>query len=799
MLFISTLSQSWRILKANRLYNIINILGLALGLASTFILFKITLYEWNTDKFQKNYDQICYATVRTTPLSEAEISNSRSFFKFSYAGLPEIKDGTAICVDDAAIMMIANTKYPVHLIAIDSAFPEIFTFRLRRGDYKSILANSNGIILTRALSFKLFGTEDPMGKTMEFLNKRLTVTGILDELQGNSSFQFEAIVSQKIKDFWEKGSVEFIRLNNNADLHALNTKVIHAGKDHPQFSESIMEYKPYKNLYFDPNSGGIRGFIKYGNNKSLKILFLIAFLLFGVSTFNYLNIYQVSLQKRAKEIGILCVHGAGKRYLAGLFLKENFISIGISAFLVILIYSLLAPYAPVILGKDLPVFPLIDISLLIAISLIMILLTSAITAIRYRMINPLSFIKVISTGKKAMLSRRISMVIQYAVTIALIIVSLFFIRQLNFMLNRDMGFRQNNIIAIPFFTRVDMSSLWAGSEDDKKKAMADYKLKRNKELSNQQFVIDEIKKNPNLKNLCFGHSPLTNSRAPLKNMNSGQDFQDASIMIVTPVFKDLFGLKMAEGRFFESDKDQSRGDKIVINQKAKQFLGVDDISKCQIANRYWRDSNKIIGVVEDFATDHLSKDIQPLVFYYFDDKTDNDLMVEITKGKETETIEFLGALYKKVNPGMTFTYQFVKDDIAKLYIEDKKLVLVYSIFAIIALIISSLGLFSFSIYDIQQRFKEIGIRKANGSGTWETVFYLTKSVLVLLGIAFVVAVPVAYYGILRYLEGFANKAPVSWWIFVLAGLFTLVISILTVVWQSYRAASRNPVDALRNE
>jgi ABC-type antimicrobial peptide transport system permease subunit len=124
---------------------------------------------------------------------------------------------------------------------------------------------------------------------------------------------------------------------------------------------------------------------------------------------------------------------------------------------------------------------------------------------------------------------------------------------------------------------------------------------------------------------------------------------------------------------------------------------------------------------------------------------------------------------------------------------------VYSIFAIIALIISSLGLFSFSIYDVQQRFKEIGIRKANGSGTWETVWFLTRSIFVLLGIAFVVAVPVAWYGIVRYLEGFANKAPVSWWIFALAMLFTLVVSLLTVIWQSYRAATRNPVEVLRYE
>ncbi|HBB91346.1 MAG TPA: hypothetical protein DC042_06425 [Bacteroidales bacterium] len=798
MLFITPLSQSWRSLKANRNYNIINILGLSLGLASTFILCKIILYEWNTDKFHKNYDQVCYSSIRATPLSESRIFNGKMFFRTDYSKYPEIKQGTEVSFDDAAEIRIDQNKHQIHLIAIDSVFPEMFDFPLSQGEYKSIVNNSNGIVLSKNLSEKLYGTIMSVGKTMEFLDKRLTVVGILDEFPGNSSLQFEAIVSEKAKDFWSKGSVEFIRLNDHADLKVLNEKIIHLGKDHTQFSESILEYKPYKNLYFNQNDQGIRGFIKYGNFKSLKILLLIALLLFAVSTFNYLNIYQVTLQKRAKEIGILCIHGAGKRFLAKLFLKENIISIGISALLVILLYSLLSPYSTVILGKELPVYPFPDLLLLLFISLVLILLTSAITALRYNRINPLAFIKVVSTGKKALLSRRISMVIQYTATIAMLIVSIFFIKQLNFMLHRDMGFNQNNIITIPFFTSAEIDLPQDGTPEEMKQAMEDYQLRRNKEKSNQQFVIDEIKKNPFFKNLCFGHSPLTNYFMPVKNMNSGQDFQDASIISVTPEFMDLYGLSMAEGRFFESDQDQSRGDKIVINQKAKQYLGIDDITKCQIANRYWG-SNRIIGVVEDFATDHLSKDFQPLVLYYFDDKTDNDLMVEIAMGKEAESIEYLRALYKKVNPGMTFSYQFVKDEIAKLYTEDKKLVLVYSIFAIIALIISSLGLFSFSIYDVQQRFKEIGIRKANGSGTWETVFYLTKHILVLLAIAFVIAVPVAWYGILKYLDGFANKAPVSWWIFVLAGLFTLLISILTVIWQSYRAASRNPVEALRYE
>ncbi|MBT3244253.1 MAG: hypothetical protein HN352_13980 [Bacteroidetes bacterium] len=800
MIIISALSQILRSLKANRVYNIINILGLSLGLASTFILLKIVLHEWNTDKFHENYEQIHYATIRTTPLSEPRVFSPIMFFNLDHTDYPEIKAGTEVHFQRIAEIGIDQNIYKTPLLAIDSTFPMIFNIPLFLGNYEELVTNPNAIILSKELSEKFYGTTATVGQKLDLFGRRFTVVGILDDTPGNSSFLIHALVSAKAKNFWSNGSVAFAQFNENADLKAFNDKIRNVGKDHEQFSESILEYHAFRNLYFGQDGSSQALFFQHGSKQSLKILFLIAFLLFAVSTFNYLNIYQVTLQKRAKEIGILCIHGAGRAYLARLFLKENIFSVGISALLVILIYSILSSYVPVFLGKNLPVYPVEDLILLLAISVLLILLSSSITSLRFNKIDPIRFIKELSTGRRALLARRISMTAQYCVTISLIVISLFFIKQLNFMLKSDMGFKQSRIISIPFFTRAEMD--WGLQGEEQKQAYEVFSEKQKNQKSNQQFVVDEINKNPFLDHLCFGNSPLIHHTAPWKNTLSEQDYLDASGNAVTPIFKDLYGIQMVEGRFFEQKKDKSRGNKIVINQTAKRFFDIEDLTKSSVANRYWGAEKRpfnVIGVFEDFSFDHLSKTTQPLVLYYFDDKEDNDLMLEITEGQETASVEFLRNLYDKVNPGKTFSYHFVEDDVAQLYIEDKKMVQIYGIFTLIALIISSLGLYSFSIYDVQQRFKEIGIRKANGSGIWETVLFLVKPVFVLLTIAFIISVPVAWFGILKYLEGFAHKAPLSWWIFALAGLFTLLISVLTVITQSYRAASRNPVEALRYE
>ncbi len=798
MTIFSNIAQTFRSLKANRTYNIINILGLSLGLASTFILLKIVLHERNTDKFHENYENICYATLRATP-SSIPNHHFTDFGKTDASDYPEIILTTGMVQVPNGEIKVDENIMKIPLTVVDSSFSKVFDFPLLHGSYQGLYSNPNSIILTKKTSEKLFGTIMSVGKTVEIVEKKLKVVGILDDLPGNSSINLQAIIPTTFYN-WSRGGSQFILLQDNADINQLNEKIKFLGRDHIQFPEGIQECVPFQNLYFDSN---IKDFqndpFLHGNSKMLNVLLLIASLLFIVGTLNYLNIYLVTLQKRAKEIGILSIHGANSKYLAKYFLRENSISIGISSFLVLLIYSLISPYIPNILGKELPIFFAQDLILLGIISIILILVTSALTALRFRRISPLLYIKEISTGVKSLLGRRISTVFQYSVTLVLIIVSLFFVKQLNFMMQADMGFNSKNIICAPFFLRIRYDRQPGESDEDRKQMMQENIKKRNTLESNQQFVVDEIKKNPHVRFLSFGSSPLTCNFMPWNNMNSDLDYQDAASWAVTPHSDSLFGLKVKEGRFFDENMDKGRDSKVVINEAAKNYYEIDSISKVNFANRYWGSGWDVIGVVEDFSFDHLSKAIQPMIMFYFGDKEENELMLEVAEGKEAETIEFLRTLFNKVNPGKTFEYHFVEDELEKLYVEDKNIVRVYTLFTIIALIISSLGLFSFSIYDVQQRFKEIGIRKANGSGTWETVLYLTKNVYLLLGISFVIAIPIAWYGISKYLEGFANKAPLSWWIFALAALFTLLVSVLTVIAQSYRAATRNPVEALRYE
>ncbi len=796
MIIFSGLSQTLRSLKANRTYNIINILGLSLGLASTFILLKIILHEKNTDKFHDNYNQICYSTIRMTPLS----SPRHSFINFGSTDIqdyPEIKSTTGFAQIPNAELKIDNEIYKTNLTEVDSSFTEVFDFPLLYGDYRGLFEDPNSIILSKTLSERLFGTTMSLGETMEIVEKKVTVVGIIDDMPGNSSLNFNAIVSTYFHDFHYMGA-QFILLNENVDLKAFNEKIKFLGRDHQQSPVGIQECRPFGQLYFDTDNIKYHGeLIHHGNIRLVKILILIASLLFAVSIFNYLNIYLVTLQKRAKEIGILCINGADRSYLAKYFLRENIISIGLSAVIALLIYSFLNPYVPVFFGKTLPISLGKDLLLLTGVSTFILIVASIITSQKFRKISPILYIKDVSTGVRALFARRISTTIQYTVTIVLIIVSIFFIKQLNYMLKADMGFKSKNIICVPFFTMVEID--WELDSENRHVASEKYKNQKNIQRSNQQYVIDEINRNPYVQYLSFGTSPFENHTAPWKNMNSDEDYMDGVHWQVTPQAEELFGLNVIEGRFFDDEIDKGRQHKILINQTAKAYYNVEDIEKVTFANRYWGDDYKVLGVIKDFSFDHLSKEVEPMILLYFGDKVDNNWMMEISEGKEAEVIEFIKQLFEKVNPGKSFEYHFVKDEMDQLYSNDEMLVRVYSLFTIIALIISSLGLFSFSIYDVQQRFKEIGIRKANGSGTWETVLYLTKNVYTLLGISFVIAVPIAWFGISKYLEGFANKAPLSWWIFALAALFTLVISVLTVIIQSYRAATKNPVEALRYE
>jgi putative ABC transport system permease protein len=287
---------------------------------------------------------------------------------------------------------------------------------------------------------------------------------------------------------------------------------------------------------------------------------------------------------------------------------------------------------------------------------------------------------------------------------------------------------------------------------------------------------------------------------PWKLKGAENNYESQNVLTVHPGYMKLLGLKISEGRFFDDQKDKSRENKIVINEAAKKFWGIEDIQTSLVLNRYWGDSAgyEILGVVKDFNYEHLAVKPQPLFMVYFDD-VEHDFLIKLTNNSVQSGLQSVGKLFKEVNPGESFTYSFLSDDIAALYQKEKRLSLIYFVFTIVALLITAIGIFVIALYDTQRRIKEIGIRKINGARVSEIMFMLNKDFMKLVLIAFVIACPVAWYSMHKWLQNFACKTTLDWWVFAAAGAAALTIAMLTVSLQSFKAASRNPVEALKYE
>jgi len=357
------------------------------------------------------------------------------------------------------------------------------------------------------------------------------------------------------------------------------------------------------------------------------------------------------------------------------------------------------------------------------------------------------------------------------------------------MLHKDLGFDSKNIIRVKMFRRLPFT----GNLDEWKKSNAEQK-------KNYQYVLNELSSISAIASFAQGVSPIDPYIMPWKLKGSEKDYLSQNVLTVNSDYLKLFGLKIIEGRFFDLEKDKSRALKVVINEEAKKFWEIKDIKQSRILNKYWGDSigYEIVGVVKDFNYQHLSVKPQPLFMVYFDD-VDNDFLIKLKDGSRQIGLQSVSKLFKEVNPGEDFSYTFLSDEISALYQKEKKLSQVYFIFTIIALLITAIGIFVIAIYVAQRRTKEIGIRKVYGARISEIIFMLNKDFVKLVLIAIVIAWPITWFAMHKWLENFAYKTGLSWWIFVIAGVFAIGIALLTVSWQSFRAARRNPIKSLKYE
>ncbi len=796
-------NQAFRNIISARPHSLLNILGLTLGLSCSLFLFKYSQFEWNTDRFHEGIDDIYFATIRATPMSQPEYITPSLFFNVDYSLFPEVVNHAQIILYAGEQIEHEGEEIKAKVLVADSTFFQIFDFPFKSGEAESILQDPQNLLLKPAVARKLFGDDDPVGKEIHFKGEKFVVAGLLDEWPENSSLDFEVIVPYHSKLHWGRLGLECIRVRPGASIEHLNTELELSARDHPQFPESNLGYVPFSGLYFNTSIISDQ-ILRTGNLRNVYILLLATFLILGISLFNYVNIFLAILIRRSKDLGVKKVFGAARREIGLEIVLENMLSSTFAVWLSGILILYLTPWLQRFSGRPIALSFPEDLGYALILIAGLTILLSIYPILRILLITSVALLQGRFSGFKNSVFRKWVIGIQFGASIVLLIASLSFHRQINFMLNKDLGIESDQIIKANFNFQRPFNTL-TPPEEESEEALQEYEQQRDevraKVKSSITHIIDAIKANPQLGDLSFGNTPLETWEGPWKNLEGGE-YQTTNGFAVTPNFRSLFGLEVLEGRFFDPQQDQSREQTVVINESAKRFFGFNDLEGARVANSYWGAEEKpfnVIGVVKDFHYQHLSHPVSPLVMFYHDDRDDDHYMMRILKGKDQEALSFLSGLYEEVNPDNEFDFTYFDEEIQEMYQEDQRIASIYSLFTIVGMIISTFGLFSISLFEVQQRTKEIGIRKVNGASTLQVMALLLRRFLKVIGLAFLIACPIAWWGIHRYLENFAYRAPENGMIYLLAGLIALLIAMITLIGQTYQTASANPVESLRYE
>ena len=795
------LKQAFRTLKNARLITAGSILTIFLGAISISMLFTYVYNELSMNKFHHRHQDIYVATIQVTPESRWEVIEGSLFFNFNYKDYPELENLTSVCKLENDNVKLYNDKIlfsPEGIIA-DSSFFQIFDFKLTMGDKNTVLSNPESIVMTKRFAKKVFGKENPVGKTVKLdvgFEKYYTVIGIAENVPSNSSITFDFVVPKHSANFSKSGA-DFLLCKQGFDKDDFVKKIEKIGQTHPQFTQSKIDLVALDDLYFNDESVIADKIVsRFGDKKNNYVLYIIIAVILIITALNFSNLQIISINSSVKNIGINTISGAKRNNLFHQKLVEVLLLIIVSVVFISLAFIVILPYFNEITGVTLA--PHISFILFINFIILLIITSLAMVYPTIVLFNiPVAHSlknQLLNTNK--LIGRQIIIISQFALTIILLMVSLVIVKQLKMMLEKDLGFASKNIIETKLIPKVTFNYSYPINEDadDYKQ----FKEKRKKQKNDYQYVRNELTASPFIECFSMENTPIEPWQLPWK-INSGE-YTTQNTIVVNPEHKSLFGFEIVEGRFFDSEKDQSREDKVVINEAAKKLWNITDISNERLNNRYWEKTNgfQILGVVKDFNYEHLSVKPQPLVLCYFEDYEAN-FLIKFQEGATQAGVQFVKKLHDEINSEEPFQYKFLIDEIADLYQKEKKLSQIYILFTIIALLISVSGLFTIVIYDTKKRTKEIGVRKVNGAKISEVMLLLNRDFFKWILISFVIASPIAWYTMHKWLENFAYKTDLSWWIFALAGLLALGIALLTVSWQSWRAATRNPVESLRYE
>ena len=704
--------------------------------------------------------------------------------------VPEIKSSLRLSSPFEALIEIKDQKYKEEPVFFaDANFLEVFTFPLIEGDSKTALARPDGILITETTAKKFFGAERALGQTIKVDNRdTFTVTGVLADVPSNSHLQFNMILpmayhaktdSDLINKVWNSfnfyGYFQFEKgaISSAEDLSKMVERIDEIYAARITEFEISFNLQPLRDIHLHSNLQiDVPG---HGNIQYVNIFFIVAFIILIVACINYMNLATARSSRRSKEVGLRKVIGAGRSQLVLQFLGESLMISFLSLIVAIALVYFLLPTFNDLAQKQLA-FHLGDMGLwvaLLAIALVTGLISGSYPALFLSGFKPIEVLKGRMKRSKYNLVFRNGLVVsQFVVSVLLLIGTMVIYEQLNFIKNKNLGYDKSNLIYIPMEGEV-----W-GKQDALRTALAQNPLTSNfsiisdlpANLVTGDFDIHWDGKDPN-QQILFPH------------------------LVTDEAFLDVFQMNLLEGRGFSKTSYDNHD--YLINETAARVMGMDVEEAIGKSLTFRGDKGTVIGVVEDFNYKPLQYAIEPLVLQYREGASIT--VVKTAPGATESTIAALEEIYGSLNPAYPLTYNFVDSDLDAQYKGEQQMGTIFNVFALLAIFISCLGLYGLSAFMAEQRFKEIGIRKVLGASAMRLVNMLSKDFLKLVLIAFLVAIPIAWYAMNQWLQGFAFHIEIHWWMFALAGFAVLFVALSTVSFQSLRAAHANPIKSLRTE
>ncbi|WP_235941065.1 ABC transporter permease [Cyclobacterium roseum] len=787
-------------------YSFINIFGLGLGMTCCFLIFMYVQDELSVDSYHEKRDQIYRLTHGTLPSKEqAESAGANPFWVWHNAPVgsalksyfPEIDKVVQFSGSSDILLTDGENSYQENgVFFMDSTAFDVFSWEVIRGDSKTALTAPYSMVMTESTAKRYFGNEDPIGKILKGSDSPgrsdagdYTVTAVIEDIPANSHFKFNMLLSlSTFRQYWPEvfdswGYVDFYTyflVNENFNLASFRQKIpefLATRQDNPLYTVDV---EPMKDFYLRSDADRQPG--ETGNLSNIYVFSVIGIFILVIAMINFMNLSTARSMERAKEVGIRKSVGADRKHLIFQFLGESIIIVFFAMLASIVLLSVAMPLMNSITGKELGLARFVNwqtVPAMIGVLMVIGLLAGSYPAFVLSGFRPVQILKGISVTDNSGVSLRKGLVIfQFSLSIILIAGTLIVYTQMNHLLDKDMGFDKEQMLVLDYNYDEIVNS-------------------------RSNTLKSELESNPAILSAAFSRSVpggyFPNAGTSIQGPDGEMIQKGQAIFQVGIDFIDHFDMELVAGRSYSREYPSDSTAALVVNEAAARQFGYAHPADI-VGKKFdqWGRAGEVIGVVKDFNFISLHRNIEPLTLPFEADAS-RFLSLKVKPDSLQKTISEVEAIWKNIAPHRPFLYSFLDEDFNKQYQADFKFRKIFTVFSVLAILIASLGLFGLATYTAEIRTKEIGIRKVLGAEVSSIVTLLSKDFIKLVLVAIVMATPVTWYAMNKWLEGFAYKAAIGWWVYLLAGMLAVIAAMVTIGSQAVRAALVNPVNSLKSD